>query len=158
MARAAPSRLLVEPELSELLAALAARIQRRFRPDVVVGIARGGILVGEPLAARLGAEFVPVRLPRRRRDHGMPPGPRPELPDLRGRKVLVVDDSATSGLTLARARALSRKSGSHDVRTAVVVESRRGGARPDFAALRTDRAVQFAWDTPAAADPAEAGA
>jgi hypoxanthine phosphoribosyltransferase len=71
--------------------------------------------------------------------------------------VLVVDDLASSGLTLARARALSRKRGSRDVRTAVVVEQG-GDARPDFAALRTDATVIFDWDAAAAGgDPGETG-
>jgi hypoxanthine phosphoribosyltransferase len=151
--------LLVEPELGEVLRGLATRILRRFRPDVVVGIARGGVFVGEALAAALGAEFHPIRLAKRRRDPSLPRPPLPELPDLHDRKVLVVDDVASSGATLARARALSRKNGARDVRTAVVVERRRGDSRPNFAALRTDDEVVFAWDAPAAsADPGEVGA
>jgi hypoxanthine phosphoribosyltransferase len=152
-------RALVEPELGEVLQAFAARILRRFRPDVVVGIARGGVFVGQALAAALGADFQPLRLAKRTRDPSATPSPLPALPDLHGRKVLVVDDMASSGLTLARARALSRKKGSRDVRTAVVVERRGSDARPDFAALRTHDQVVFAWDGPAArAGPGEAGA
>ncbi|HEY6098695.1 MAG TPA: phosphoribosyltransferase family protein, partial [Anaeromyxobacter sp.] len=68
-----------------------------------------------------------------------------KLPDLSGRAVLVVDDVARTGATLAKARALAKKSGAKDVRTAALV-TRPGGARPDFAALETDELVLFGWD------------
>jgi uncharacterized protein len=141
--------------------ALAARIGESFLPDAVLGIAKGGVFVGGALSAALDAEFFPVRLEKRRRDHGPTRGPAPlhgiaadgrqaiealaQLPDLRGKRVLVVDDVAASGATLARARALARKAGGREVKTAVLVV-RHAGARPDWAALETDDLVLFAWD------------
>jgi hypothetical protein len=129
----------------EVARALAAEIARRYRPAVVVGIAKGGVFVGGALAAALGAEFYPVRIEKRRRDGGALPEPIQELPDLRGKKVLVVDDVASTGATLARARALSRKAGAKEVRTAVLV-ARPRGARPDFSAFATDDLMLFGWD------------
>ncbi len=85
-----------------------------------------------------------------------------ELPDLKGKKVLVVDDVASTGATLARARALARKAGAKEVRTAVLV-ARPRGARPDFAAFETDELVLFGWDYQldagggGATDPGEVG-
>jgi hypothetical protein len=128
----------------EIARALAARIAEEYRPAVVVGIAKGGVFVGGALAAALGVEFYPVRIMKRRRDSGGMPEAVQELPDLRGKKVLVVDDVASTGATLARGRALSRKAGAKDVRTAVLVGRR--GARPDFMALETDELILFAWD------------
>ena len=52
----------------EVARALAAQIARRYRPAVVVGIAKGGVFVGGALAAALGADFYPVRIEKRRRD------------------------------------------------------------------------------------------
>jgi hypoxanthine phosphoribosyltransferase len=123
----------------------AAKIAAKFRPDVVVGIAKGGVFVGGALAAALGVEFYPVRIERRRRDAAPLPHPIVELPDLTRKKVLVVDDVAASGATLARARALARKSGAKEVRTAVFVV-RPDGARPDFSVMETDELVLFGWD------------
>jgi len=130
----------------EVARALAARIHDEFRPDAVVGVAKGGVFVGGALSAAMNVEFYPVRIERRRRDAGdLPHAPASELPDLSGRKVLVVDDVASSGATLARARALARKAGAAEVRTAVLIV-RPGGARPDFSALETDDLVLFGWD------------
>lgn len=140
---------------------LAGRIARKFRPSVVVGVAKGGVFVGSAVAAALGVEFYPVRVEKRRRDV-LPAGDASsKLPDLRGKTVLVVDDVARTGGTLAKARALARKSGAREVRTAVLV-TRPGGARPDFAAFETDELVLFGWDYQldgggGAVDPGEVG-
>ena len=128
----------------EIARTLAARISARFKPAVVVGVARGGVFVGAALATALGAEFFAIRLEKRRRDAGALPHAIVELPDLGGRRVLVVDDVAVSGATLARARALAKKSGAGEVRTAVLVA--RPGARPDFFEVETDDLVVFGWD------------
>ena len=59
--------------------------------------------------------------------------------------MLVVDDVASTGATLARARALARKAGAREVRSAVLV-ARPRGARPDFSAFATDELILFGWD------------
>jgi hypoxanthine phosphoribosyltransferase len=129
----------------EVARSLAAHIARRFRPSVVIGVAKGGVFVGGALAAALGADFYAVRIERRSRDAGALPAPIQDLPDLTGKKVLVVDDVAATGATLARARALARKAGAREVRTAVLV-ARPRGARPDYSAFATDELMLFAWD------------
>ncbi len=129
----------------ELARSFAARISESYRPSVVVGVAKGGVFVGAALAGALGAEFYPVRIEKRRRDTSSRTAASRELPDVSGRKVLVVDDVASTGATLARARALALKGGAKQVRTAVLV-TRPRGARPDFAAIETDELVLFAWD------------
>ncbi len=130
----------------EVARVLATRIAEDFRPEVVVGIAKGGVFVGGALAAALGADFHAVRIEKRRRD----PSPLPveaaaELPPLSGKRVLVVDDVASTGATLAKTRALARKRGAREVRTAVLVVRPRG-ARPDFYAFETDALILFGWD------------
>ncbi len=153
---AAPARMKRSPKkavrelgwaaFGEVARVLAGQIAGRFRPGVVVGVAKGGIFVGGALSAVLGADFYPVRIEKRSRDAAPLPGDVvSELPDLRGKKVLVVDDVASTGATLARARALARKAGAKEVRTAVLV-ARPRGARPDFAAFETDELVLFGWD------------
>jgi hypoxanthine phosphoribosyltransferase len=128
----------------EVSRALSAAIARRFSPSVVIGIAKGGVFAGSAIATALGAEFFPLRVEKRRRDTGLAEV-RTTLPDLTGRAVLVVDDVARTGATLAKARALAKKAGAREIRTAVLV-TRPDGARPDFAAIETDELVLFGWD------------
>jgi len=146
----------------EVARALAASIAEDFHPDTVVGIAKGGVFVGGALAAALQADFQPVRIEKRRRDASPMPELGVQLPDLTGRRVLVVDDVASTGSTLAKARALCRKAGAREVRTAVLVK-RPTGARPDWFALETDELILFGWDYQldaagsASQDPGEVG-
>jgi hypoxanthine phosphoribosyltransferase len=129
----------------EIARQLAARIAQRARPDLVLGIAKGGVFVGGALAGALGTDFVPVRVERRSRDVEASDGATSELPDLKGKRVLVVDDVANTGGTLLKGRALARRAGAREVRTAVLVV-RPGGFRPDFHAIETDALVLFGWD------------
>jgi hypoxanthine phosphoribosyltransferase len=146
----------------EVARQLAVRIAERYQPDAVVGVAKGGVFVGGALAAALGADFMAVRIEKRRRDTRPEPGTVEQLPDLTGKRVLVVDDVCASGSTLARARAVVRKAGAREVQTAVMVR-RPGGARPDWFALETDELILFAWDYQLedtgsfSIDPGEAG-
>lgn len=145
----------------EVARILAGRIAKKFRPSAVIGVAKGGVFVGSAVAGALGAEFYPVRVEKRSRDVLPAAEAGSKLPDLRGKAVLVVDDVARTGATLAKARALARKAGAKDVRTAVLV-ARPNGARPDFAAFETDELVLFGWDyqldgSGGGVDPGEVG-
>ncbi len=142
---------------------LAARAAERFRPEVVLGIAKGGVFVGGAVAAALGVDFHPVRIKKRSRDQAgvSRPEAAERLPRLTGRRVLVVDDVAVSGETLKRAVALARRAGAREVRSAVLV-LRPGAARPDWHAVRTGDVVVFGWDyqlehAAGGGDPGETG-
>jgi hypothetical protein len=130
-------------EFAEVVRDLAASISAKFHPDIVLGVAKGGIALGGALAGPLQADFQPVRVEKRARD----PNGRTtaSVPDARGRAVLVVDDVCSTGKTLAKARELARRSGARDVRSAVLVVRPRG-SRPDWFALETDEVIVFPWD------------
>jgi hypoxanthine phosphoribosyltransferase len=125
-------------EFGALAAELADHIADHYHPDVVLGIANAGVFVGGALAPALHAELVHLHLPGRG-------GDAERLPSLAGQRVLVVDDAADSGRTLARAAAMARKAGAAEVRSAVVV-LRPGGARPDWHAIATADVAVFGWD------------
>ena len=130
-------------EFGEVIRDLAARISDGFQPDVILGLARGGIVVGGALAAPLDAEFLPVRVEKRARDRRAVPTFR--VPEARGKKVLVVDDVTNSGNTLDKARALARRSGAKEVQAAALVV-RPGGSHPEWFAIETAQLMVFPWD------------
>lgn len=146
--------------------ALAAKVQKSFKPDAVVGIAHGGVFVGGALASALARDFFPVRISRRSRDTVLAS---PRLagsmpPELAGRRVLIVDDIASSGDTLELASQLAKAAGAKQIATAALV-SRPGGFRPDFHAEHSKEFFVFPWDYQAVAmdtrfdsDPDKAGA
>ncbi|RYZ36053.1 MAG: phosphoribosyl transferase, partial [Myxococcaceae bacterium] len=47
---------------------LARTIRQAWEPQLVVGVAHGGVFVGGALAGALGVKFFPVRISRRSRD------------------------------------------------------------------------------------------
>lgn len=145
---------------------LARTIAESYAPQAVVGLAHGGVFVGGALSSALGCDFYPVRISRRSRDKGSArPKLSGEMPrELKGKRVLIVDDVVSSGDTLELATALALKVGAREVNTASLV-ARPGGFAPGFCALPTEALVVFPWDYAAVTedgrfdvDPDKAGA
>jgi hypoxanthine phosphoribosyltransferase len=154
-------------DFDQLVQHLAQDIRRGRVPDAVVGVAHGGVFVGGALAAALRCDFFPVRISRRSRDVVVRKDPRMSgemPPELKGKRVLVVDDVASSGDTLELARALLAKVGAREVSTACLV-AKTDRYQPDWTALPTGELTIFPWDYEAVAedarfdvDPDKAGA
>jgi hypothetical protein len=136
-----------------------AVVDSGWQPDIVLAIARGGLLPGGAVAYALGVknscamnvEFytdvdqrleVPMVLP-----------PAPELVDLGDSKMLIVDDVADTGRTLQVVQDFcAGKVG--EVRTAVLYEKSHSLVKCDYIWRRTDRWIDFPWS----AQPPVAGA
>src|SRR5438034_6749391 len=121
-----------------------------YHPDIVLGIARGGLLVagttGYPLAVKnpftLDVEFytgiderldVPMILP-----------PVPDLVDFADFKVLIADDVADTGATLELVKDFCAGKVA-DVRCAVLYEKSRSAVKCEYVWRRTDRWITFPW-------------
>ena len=131
-----------------LVGELSRNVLAATRPQVVVGVAHGGVFVGGAIARALRCEFFPVRITRRSRDSqgGSAPRMSGKMPsEVKGKRLLIVDDVSSSGDTLALACTLATKAGAREVQTAVLLQ-RPDGYAPDFAALITDELVVFPWD------------
>lgn len=126
--------------------AMAQAVAQKFRPQAVVGLVHGGLFVGGALAKVLKVEFFPVRISRRSRDQGRATGATDEMPqELKGLRVLVVDDVASSGDSLEFASRLARAQGAKAVQTAALI-ARPGGFEPDFAGIVSPEMMVFPWD------------
>lgn len=140
--------LVVEwPLFGELSRALALRVARAYTPDIVVGVATAGVVPGAVVAAMLGREFHSIVVSRtyhaeRIRETPAVFGEAP--PHVRGRRVLIVDETCDTGDTLRLAVAAVRHAGAAEVRTAVGF--RTGPYEPDFHALATESTVVLPWD------------
>ncbi len=129
---------------------LAGRIAADGVPDMVLCIARGGLVVGGALGYALGVkniytmnvEFYTGVDQRLDVPRILPPAP--DFVDLHDASVLVADDVADTGSTLASVHDFcAGKVGS--VRTAVVYAKPRSVVVPDYAWGRTDRWISFPW-------------
>jgi len=127
---------------------------RRERIDAIVAVLRGGIYPALVIAARLNVDRV-YAVELRRYSDDKPPRElaerpqliRDEVPNLRGERVLVVDDVARTGATLRAAKELVKSKGAGDVKTAVLVlRSRELVEAPDFYAIFLSSCPLFPWD------------
>jgi len=131
----------------ELSRALALKVAREYDPEVVVGVATAGVIPGAVVAAILGREFYSMIVSRRYRAETVRETPAvfgAAPHEVRGRRVLVVDETCDTGETLRLARAAVVNAGATEVRTAVGF--RTGPYEPDFHALATESAIVLPWD------------
>lgn len=121
-----------------------------FLPDVVVAVARGGLLPGGAVAYALGTKGVGTLNVEFYTDIGETlPDPRvlPPLMDtseLPGSKVLVVDDVADSGRTLELVMRMMAAKGV-EARSAVLYSKPRSIVTPDYSWKDTDLWITFPW-------------
>jgi len=121
-----------------------------YRPDMILGIARGGLLVAGGLGYALGikntftmnVEFytgvderldIPMILP-----------PVPDLVDFHETRVLIADDVADTGATLQLVQEFCAGKVA-EVRCAVLYEKPRSTVRCEYVWRRTDRWITFPW-------------
>ncbi|MEE8193000.1 MAG: phosphoribosyltransferase family protein [Gemmatimonadales bacterium] len=127
----------------ELCRALALRVVRDYDPELVVGIAKAGVLPGAVVASILQCDFAAMSITRRQAAH------RPTLvtdppPSVTGHRVLIVDETCDSGDTLKVALSAVRKLGPKEVRTAVSFKT--GPYEPDYHALASESFIMLPWD------------
>lgn len=149
---AAPTREVLKWEqVGEAARELAARIHGDgFEPEVVVAIARGGLLVGGALAYALGVKScgsINVEL-YTGVDETLPEPlvlpPHLDTASLAGRRVLLADDVSQSGLTLRLAVDLLTRMGA-EVRSACFYTKPQTVLAPDWSWRDTDRWIVFPW-------------
>ena len=135
------------PLFGELSRALALRVARAYDPEVVVGIATAGVVPGAVVAAILDREFHSMLISRRyaateERETPSIFGAVPQ--EVRGRRVLVVDETCDTGETMRLAVSAVVNGGAAEVRTAV--SFRTGPYETDFHALATESTIVLPWD------------
>ena len=135
------------PLFGELSRALALKVARDYDPDVVVGIATAGVVPGAVVAAILGREFHSMIVSRRFGADTVRETPAvlsAAPPSVRGRRVLIVDETCDTGDTIRLAVAAMVNAGASEVRTAVAFQT--GTYTPDFHSLATESTIVLPWD------------
>jgi uncharacterized protein len=141
----------------ELCRALAVNVSRSYEPEVVIGIARAGVIPGAVIASILRRDFFSMKITRRsgmERVHERPQLLTAAPTQAAGKRVLIVDEICTTGETLRMALAAVRAVRPAEVRTATsFVKS--GHFKPDYFAVETDAIVIFPWDRQVVTDAGE---
>jgi uncharacterized protein len=120
-----------------------------YDPEIILGVARGGLYPGTLLAHMLQREFFPIRLTRRVNDVKMLEHPvwviKPPV-SIHRMRVLIVDEFSGTGETLAMAREEVLKLGAIQARGAVLYSQQAGQGTPDYIGLVTDELILNPWD------------
>ena len=131
------------PFFGELTRALALKVARDFDPEIILGIAKAGVIPGVVVASILQVEFASMAVTRK--DAGSEPilvaGPPASI---RGRRVLLVDETCDTGSTLKLALNEVRSLKPKAVKTAVSFKT--GPYKPDFYAFETENLIILPWD------------
>ena len=131
------------PLFGELCRALALRVAREYQPEVVLGVAKAGVIPGVVVASILQCDFASMVVTRRETDADpiLVAGPPASI---RGRRVLIVDETCDTGSTLKLALSEVRALRPVEVRTAVSFKT--GDYTPDFFAFATEKLIILPWD------------
>jgi uncharacterized protein len=133
-----------------------------YRPDIVLAIARGGLLVAGAVGYALGIKNTFTMSVEyytgvdERLDLPMLLPPIPDLVDFDETRVLIADDVADTGATLALVKDFCSGRVA-EVRCAVLYEKSRSEVKCEYVWRRTDRWIDFPWSTrePVGALPVE---
>lgn len=120
-----------------------------FDPEIVLGIARGGLYAATLISHLLRKEMDAIRLTRRVNDVKQYEQPvwrtRPPAA-VRGARVLLVDEISGAGETLSMAKEESLRMGATAVRCAVMYAHKSGVDVPDYIGLISDELILNPWD------------
>lgn len=128
-----------------------AVMQDGYKPDFILGIARGGLFTAGALGYALGVKLlhvINIEFYTGRGEHlelpvMLPPIPDPDL--FKGLKVLICDDVADSGATLNTTHEFVDQQVA-EVRSLVIYEKSRSIIKPEYVWKQTDDWIHFPWD------------
>jgi len=138
-------------KIYELLLNLAHKIRKaNFKPEIIVGISRGGWpparimsdLLELPEMANVKAEFYlgPAKT------KGDPVLTQPVSMPVKGKRVLVVDDVADTGKSLALVKTHLKEEGATEMKIATIYYKPWSIVVPDWFERKTSRWIIFPWE------------
>ena len=138
-------------QIYEMLLNLAEKIRKNgFKPDIIVGVSRGGWpparvlsdLLGNPNLANVKAEFYLGVAETK----GEPTLTQPVSTDVTDKKVLIADEVADTGKSLKLVREHIIKEGATEVKIATVYYKPWSIIIPDYYGKETNHWIVFPWE------------
>lgn len=131
----------------KMLKVLSRKILRDFDPDVVVGVARGGLVPAVRISHLLGDKY--FRVIHVRYYQGKKRLKKPvlisDVENLSG-KVLLVDDVADTGESLKFALEHTKRKSKGEVRVATIACKPNSDFKPNYFVIETDKWIVFPWE------------
>ena len=143
------------PTWSQIYDMLLSQAQKihisRYKPDIVVGVARGGIIPARILTDLLRSARACHDSSRILRWHSAanvePILKQALTTNIAGKKALIVDDIADTGKSLKLAKNYLQQQGASQIMTATLYTKPQSITTPDFYEKQTSSWVVFPWDT-----------
>lgn len=137
-------------QIYDMLLTQAEQIQG-FKPDLIVGIARGGLIPARiltdmletPLLATIEVEFY-LGIAQTKAE---PTLKQSLTTPVRCKKILLVDDIADTGKTLQLAKSHLQNLGASEIKIGTLYLKPQSLTKPDFYEKQTSNWVIFPWDT-----------
>ncbi|MFP3225090.1 MAG: phosphoribosyltransferase family protein [Nitrososphaeria archaeon] len=141
-------RLISWRDLGLLTKALVDKVKKGERPDVVVGIARGGLIPAMVIADRLRAplDIINIKSYRALGVKGVLKVYDVMYEDVADKKVLIVDDVADTGETFLFVSEHMMKKGAKSVMLASIFLKPWSRVRPNYFVEETDEWIVFPWE------------
>jgi len=121
-----------------------------FRPDMIVGISRGGLVPARILSDILGVrELFTIRVSFYTGVGKTATAPKivqPLVERLEGKRVLLVDDVSDTGKSLIVAKEHLENMGAREVKVATLHFKPHSKFRPDFFVSKTDAWLVYPWE------------
>lgn len=125
-------------------------INLKAKPDVIVGISRGGLYPATLLSHILQIELIPIKLSRRVNDVITYQTPKwvikPSEENIKDKNVLIVDEICDSGETLEIVKDFIKSLNPKDIKIAVLYSHKKSSNIPDYIGKITDELVINPWD------------
>lgn len=120
-----------------------------FQPEIILGVARGGLYPATLLSHMLRTELYPIRVTSRYRDEVVYDTPiwllqPPAL--VADQKVLIVDEICSEGKTITMVKETAQELGAREIRSAVLYAHTWGSTIPDYIGLVSDALILNPWD------------
>lgn len=120
-----------------------------YEPEIILGVARGGLYTATLLSHMLQAELYVIRITRRFKDQVVYEQPvwmvkPPSI--VKDQRVLIVDEICGEGTTLRMIKEEVAMLGAREIRSAVLYAHEQGKAIPDYIGIISDELIVNPWD------------
>lgn len=138
-------------QIYEMLLCQAQKIKsQNFKPDLIVGIARGGVVPARILSDLLetpNLSFIQIEFYTNINQTLQEPTLKQTLTtNVTGKKLLLIDDISDTGKSLKLAKSHLHHQGAIEIKTATLYEKPQSVTTPDFYEKQTTDWVVFPWD------------
>ncbi|MGQ9468340.1 MAG: phosphoribosyltransferase [Nitrososphaerales archaeon] len=137
-------------DIDEMLSKLAQMIKKSgFKPDILIGVSRGGLIPVAILSDRLSvkSEVVGVRYYSGVKETKEKPEiTQPILSNLNGKRVLIVDDVADLGHSLKLAKDYAQEKGAKEVRLCTLHYKPWSIVKPEYFVEETEAWIIYSWE------------